>query len=49
MKGSPEAPQCGFSRTVCTLMEMHGVPDDKLETFNVLQDMDVREGIKEYR
>ena len=25
MKGNPQQPQCGFSRTVCILLEMHGV------------------------
>ena len=45
MKGTPEAPQCGFSANVCALLNHLGVP---YKTFNVLADMDIRQGIKEY-
>ncbi|KAJ3225179.1 hypothetical protein HDU81_008084 [Chytriomyces hyalinus] len=45
MKGSKEAPQCGFSRAVVQLLNSHGV---KYSTVNVLADESVRNGIKEY-
>ncbi|MEM6992278.1 MAG: Grx4 family monothiol glutaredoxin [Myxococcota bacterium] len=45
MKGSPAAPQCGFSATVVGILGQY-LPD--YETFNVLSDPDVRNGIKEY-
>ena len=45
MKGSPEAPQCGFSANTCAVLNSFGVP---YKTFNVLSDMDMRQGIKEY-
>ena len=45
MKGTPQAPQCGFSaRAVAVLMNL-GV---SFESFDVLEDMDIRSGIKEY-
>ncbi len=45
MKGTPAFPQCGFSaRAVAILREM-GV---SFGSFNVLEDTEVREGIKEY-
>lgn len=45
MKGTPEMPQCGFSATTT------GILDSLLPaytTFNVLEDQQVREGIKAY-
>jgi monothiol glutaredoxin len=45
MKGNKMFPQCGFSSAVVEVLKKHGVP---FEAFNVLQDMNVREGIKEY-
>ena len=47
MKGTPDAPQCGFSRAVCQILEVQGV--DKFASFNCLEDPELREGIKEYR
>jgi len=47
MKGTPELPQCGFSRAVCQILELHGV-QDKVVAFNCLEDPELREGIKEY-
>lgn len=45
MKGSPDAPMCGFSfRVSRILMDL----DVEFASFNVLEDMEVREGIKEY-
>ncbi|BGP41583.1 monothiol glutaredoxin grx5 [Rhodotorula kratochvilovae] len=48
MKGTPDMPQCGFSRAVCQILEVNGVPADKIVAFNCLEDPELREGIKEY-
>ena len=45
MKGNPEAPQCGFSAQVVSIL---GKLVPAYGTFDVLQDPDVRDGIKEY-
>ena len=46
MKGSPQMPMCGFSATASQLLKMSGVQE--LFTVDVLQDPDIREGIKHY-
>jgi monothiol glutaredoxin len=46
MKGSPQMPQCGFSATATQLLKMSGADD--LFTVDVLQNPDIREGIKQY-
>ncbi|KAJ3523761.1 hypothetical protein NM688_g8671 [Phlebia brevispora] len=48
MKGTPETPQCGFSRAAIQILELEGVPPAKLRTFNVLEDAELRSSIKEY-
>jgi len=48
MKGTPQLPQCGFSRAVVQVLELHGVPPEKMHTYNVLEDSELRNGIKEY-
>lgn len=48
MKGTPEEPQCGFSRAVVQILDLHGVPPEKLQTYNVLADPELRSGIKEF-
>ena len=45
MKGNRMFPQCGFSSAVVAILKRHKVP---FQTFNVLQDMAVREGIKRH-
>lgn len=45
MKGSKDFPQCGFSAQVVQIMDMLGVD---FKDINVLDDMAIREGIKEY-
>lgn len=45
MKGTPLFPQCGFSSRAVAILEHLGVG---FEPVDVLQDMDVRQGIKEY-
>ncbi|XP_005110052.1 glutaredoxin-related protein 5, mitochondrial [Aplysia californica] len=46
MKGTPEAPRCGFSNAVCQILRFHGV--DNFGTFDVLSDDDVRQGVKDH-
>ena len=48
MKGTPDAPQCGFSRAVCQILDVQGVPRESLKSFNCLEDQELRAGIKEY-
>ena len=43
MKGTKSFPQCGFSNAVVQVLKREGVP---FETFNILTDPAVREGIK---
>lgn len=45
MKGTKLMPMCGFSNNVVQIMNVLGVP---YETFDVLEDEEVRQGIKEY-
>ena len=45
MKGSKLMPQCGFSNNVVQILNAMAVP---FETFHVLSDMEIRQGIKEY-
>lgn len=46
MKGTAQAPQCGFSARAIQILKASGV--GKLVTVNVLDDQEVREGIKEF-
>ena len=45
MKGTPLFPQCGFSARVVQILTHMGVP---FESANVLEDGELREGIKEF-
>ena len=45
MKGSPELPQCGFSMTVSKILKDLNI---KFYSINVLEDEEIREGIKKY-
>ena len=45
MKGTPDMPQCGFSAAVVGVLNHMQV---KYDTVNVLQDQEIREGIKEF-
>ena len=45
MKGVPDAPQCGFSMTVTNILKHLNV---KFEAVNVLEDEEIRNGIKAY-
>ena len=44
MKGTPTFPQCGFSSTVVQVFDYLGAD---YHSVNVLEDMEVRQGIKE--
>ena len=48
MKGTPETPQCGFSRTSIQILATQGLNPAKFTAFNVLEDEQLRAGIKEY-
>ena len=45
MKGTPQFPMCGFSGQVVQILNYLGVP---YKGVNVLEDENVRQGIKEY-
>lgn len=45
MKGTPLFPQCGFSSRAVAILDHCGVA---YESVDVLQDMDIRQGIKAY-
>jgi monothiol glutaredoxin len=46
MKGTPDAPMCGFSATAVQILEACGV--EEVATVNVLEDAEIRQGIKEF-
>ena len=37
---------CGFSNLVIQILRLNGVSDDKVKAFNVLDDDELREGVK---
>jgi monothiol glutaredoxin len=45
VKGTPEAPMCGFSKAVMDVFDQIGVP---YETRDVLSDPDIRDGVKAF-
>ncbi len=45
MKGSPDFPQCGFSGMATQILNTLGTD---FKSVNVLQDQEIREGIKQY-
>jgi len=46
MKGNPTFPQCGFSGRAIEILKACGVTG--LKTVNVLEDDEIRQGIKDY-
>jgi len=46
MKGTPQAPQCGFSGATVQILQACGVQD--FTAVNVLADPEIRDGIKAY-
>jgi monothiol glutaredoxin len=45
MKGTRHFPACGFSNTVVQILKKEGAT---FETFNILSDAEIRQGLKEY-
>ena len=45
MKGTPDAPQCGFSMAVANILKILNV---EFKGINVLEDQNLREGIKKF-
>ncbi|KAJ3313027.1 Glutaredoxin 3 [Boothiomyces sp. JEL0838] len=45
MKGDPSTPKCGFSRVLVGILQDQGC---EFDTFDILQDEEVRQGLKEY-
>lgn len=45
MKGTRQFPACGFSNAVVQILKKEGAT---FETFNILADQDIRQGLKEY-
>ena len=45
MKGTPDAPQCGFSMTVSNILKMLEV---NFKGVNVLENQSIRDGIKQF-
>ena len=48
MKGTPTFPQCGFSSRAVAILKANGVEKEQLLTVNVLENENIRQGIKEY-
>ena len=48
MKGNANFPQCGFSGRAIQILKACGVDAKAITTVNVLEDAEVRQGIKEY-
>ncbi len=45
MKGTPEAPMCGFSAQVVSVLKSYNVP---FKARNILEDPELRQGIKDF-
>lgn len=45
MKGTPDMPMCGFSANVVSILNSINAT---YKTFNILDDMDIRQGLKEF-
>src|ERR671937_569368 len=48
MKGTAQFPMCGFSGRAIQVLKACGVNPSELKTVNVLEDDEIRQGIKEY-
>jgi monothiol glutaredoxin len=48
MKGTPSSPMCGFSRLVIQILDLNGLDRKSYKSINVLDDDEIREGIKVY-
>ncbi|KAK7110308.1 glutaredoxin-3-like [Littorina saxatilis] len=45
MKGNPDTPRCGFSKTTIQILNESGV---KYDTFDILSDEEIRQGLKKF-
>lgn len=45
MKGTPDLPQCGFSRTSIAILGLQGVDPAKFAAYNILEDKELRQGL----
>ena len=45
MKGTPETPQCGFSRASIQILGLQGVDPNKFSAFDVLENEELRQGM----
>ena len=48
MKGSASFPMCGFSGRAIQILKACGVDPKAIATVNVLEDAEIRQGIKDY-
>ena len=48
MKGTAQFPMCGFSGRAIQILKACGVDPKSVATVNVLEDPEIRQGIKEY-
>ena len=48
MKGNASFPMCGFSGRAIQILKASGVEPAALTTVNVLEDQEIRQGIKDY-
>jgi len=48
MKGNASFPMCGFSGRAIQILKACGVDTKTVQTVNVLEDQEIRQGIKEY-
>jgi monothiol glutaredoxin len=48
MKGSASFPMCGFSGRAIQILKACGVDPKSVATVNVLEDQEIRQGIKDY-
>ncbi len=48
MKGDATFPQCGFSGRAIQILKACGVDAKSIKTVNVLEDQEIRAGIKDY-
>lgn len=48
MKGNASFPMCGFSGRAIQILKACGVDPKNIATVNVLEDQEIRQGIKEY-
>ncbi len=48
MKGNASFPMCGFSGRAVQILKACGVDPEQVKTVNVLEDDEIRQGIKDY-